>query len=802
MSESQPEGEVEERRLAAVLAADIAGYGRLMGADEVATLQALKAHRRDAIDPIVARYRGRIVRTTGDGMLVEFVSAADAVQCAVDIQRCMAERNADVAADRRIEFRIGINVSDIIGDAGDIYGDGVNVAARLESLAEPGGILVSRAVRDPVRDKLALGFEDLGEIQVKNITRPIHAFRVRTEPEPAVIEPPPAPKRWTRERNIAAAGLLLVLCVAIGAWYSLLRAPPAEQPPAAATTNAALRPEKPPIGVPPAPSLVVLPFENAGNDSGDLWLVDGVSDDLARELGDVPGLFVISRASAYTYRTKAMFVKRIGTELGVRYAVEGSVRRNGPALRINAMLISTESGAQLWSGEFDESIRDLPQGPQQIAARIREALGIASPEAGPARQVRTSPEAYELILRARVAQRLRPAPEALADALRLYEMALQQEPDSVLALAGAAATLVEGNQPPARERLERAAQYLARAQALAPDEATVLSARVLLARPQEQWREWTAAATRLVSLHPNVQLGNEQLSASRMLDGKLDDAVALIKAAMRLNPRDPVIQLRYGRIAYLMALAARGMEALDWAHWSLTGSARELNPEFRAEMHLIEASGYARTGDIEAAQRAGAEAHRLWPLDTVRSHGPYGRASPEHQTQIRAWQDALRLAGYRDHADPEADFGVPADDRLHANIVGQTPKTAPGATTISTADLASLLASEKPLVIDAMSPNFWYRSIPGAAGLPWSGFGDETKGPVQDRLGRKLKELTGGNAAMPIVAVGWNSERFDGRNLALRLVSLGYTNVYWYRGGLEAWEVAGQPEAELVPQDW
>ena len=803
MSESQSDGEVEERRLAAILAADIVGYGRLMGTDEVATLHALKSHRRDCIEPIIARYRGRIVRTTGDGLLVEFASALDAVQCAVAIQQGMAERNADVPPDRRIEFRIGINVSDIIGDAGDIFGDGVNVAARLEAMAEPGGILVSRAVRDPVRDRLTLDFEDIGEIHAKNIARPIHAFRVRSEAEAAAAaaaEPPP--RRWATPRMVALVVLLLVLCVAGVAWFSILRTP-AEEPPTAAAPapNAALRTESPPLGAPPKLSLVVLPFENASGESTDLYLVDGIADDLTRELGNVPGLFVISRASANTYRSKAMFVKRIGTELGVRYAVEGSVRRDGSVLHVAAMLISTETGAQLWSGDFNQAIGELSHGQEPIAAHIRDALGVAPPPATAPRPV-TDPDAYLLILRARAALRQRPAPQALAEALRTFEQALQHQPDSPLALAGAAAVLVDGNHPPERERLDRAAQYLARAQAVAPDASQVLMARVLLARAREQWPEWTAAAEQLVARHPDGQFGNDQLSTVRSLDGKLDDAVALLKTAMRLNPRDPQIQRRNGRVAMLLGLAGNDREALDWAHWALSGGDPELGPTFRANMHLVQAAAYARTGDTEAAKRAAEEAHRLRPLDTVRSHGPVGRASPEHQAQLRAWQDALRLAGYRDHADPDADFGVPSDARLHDDIVGQTPKTAPGATTISTADLAKLLAQQKPLVIDAMSPNFWYRSVPGAVGLPQSGLGGEMSGPVQDRLRRKLLELTGGDLSKPIVAAGWNSERFDGRNLALRLVSFGYTKVFWYRGGLEAWEVAGQPETDLTTQDW
>ncbi len=299
-------GERVERRLAAILAADIAGYSRLMGVDEEGTLAAIKAVRAELTGPTVAKHRGRIVKTTGDGALVEFASVVDAVRCAVDVQQGMTERNTGVLADKRIEFRIGINLGDIIIDEDDIFGDGVNVAARLEALAEPGGICVSRVVRDQVRDKLDIAFDDMGEQQVKNIARPVRVFRVGPQaaglqsPHPA--PPPPAGEGSARSARVWA------------------------------------------IEGPPRLSIVVLPFANLGGDPEQEYFADGITESLTTDLSRISGLFVIGRSTAFTYKGKGADLKQVGRDLNVRYALEGSVQRGGNRLRVNVQLIDTESG--------------------------------------------------------------------------------------------------------------------------------------------------------------------------------------------------------------------------------------------------------------------------------------------------------------------------------------------------------------------------------------------------------------------------------------------------------------------------
>src|SRR5690348_4209546 len=317
-----------QRRLAAILAADVAGYSRLMGADEEGTLAALKALRRELADPKIKEHRGRIVKTTGDGLLLEFASVVDAVRCAVEVQREMAERNVDLPPDRRIEFRMGINLGDIIKDGRDIHGDGVNVAARLEALAEPGGICVSRVVRDQVRDKLAFSFEDMGEQQVKNIVRPVRVHRIVLGEGPNASEP----------------------------------------------TTAV--PPKPALALPDKPSIAVLPFQNMSGDPEQEYFADGMVEEITTALSRIRWLFVIARNSSFKYKGQAIDVKQVGRELGVRYVLEGSVRRAGQRVRITAQLIDAVADAHLWAERFDGSLEEVFELQDQVAVSV---AGVIEP---------------------------------------------------------------------------------------------------------------------------------------------------------------------------------------------------------------------------------------------------------------------------------------------------------------------------------------------------------------------------------------------------------------------------------------
>src|SRR5262244_1569860 len=342
-----------DRRLAAILAADIAGYSRLMGADEEGTLRQLKSHRKELVDPKITEHRGRIVKTTGDGMLVEFVSVVDAVRCAVDIQRGMAERNANVPAEKRIQFRVGINVGDIIIDGDDIFGDGVNVAARLETLADPGGIMVSRVVRDQVQDKLGFEFDDMGEQAVKNIARPVGVHRIHlTERASASITP--------------AAGKI---------------------------ERAASE----------RPSIAVLPFVNMSGDPEQEYFADGISEDIITGLSKLRWFFVIARNSSFTYKGKAVEVKRAARELGVRYILEGSVRKGGNRVRITAQLVDAATGNHIWADRYDGELADVFTLQDEITKKVVAAIEPKLLEAEGIRSQHRSPDdlgAWDLVIQA------------------------------------------------------------------------------------------------------------------------------------------------------------------------------------------------------------------------------------------------------------------------------------------------------------------------------------------------------------------------------------------------------------------
>jgi adenylate cyclase len=331
------------RRLAAILAADVSGYSRLMGADEEGTLERLKAHRRELVDPKIQEHRGRIVKTTGDGVLVEFSSVVDAVRCAVEVQRAMLDRNAEIPHDKRITFRIGINLGDVIIDGDDIYGDGVNIAARLEALAEPGGIYISRVVRDQVRDKLLYPFEDMGEQSVKNIARPVRAYALSAAAVGALpaVAPLPTRPRATRRRTSPRREI-------------------------------------------PRLSIVVLPFANLSNDPDHEYFADGITDDLTTDLSRISGSFVIARNTAFTYKGKSVDAKQVGRELGVRYVMEGSVRRSGDQIRVNIQLIDAETGAHLWADRFDTDRANVAEAQDAITSRLAHAQYRACARCGTA----------------------------------------------------------------------------------------------------------------------------------------------------------------------------------------------------------------------------------------------------------------------------------------------------------------------------------------------------------------------------------------------------------------------------------
>jgi len=363
------------RRLAAILAADVAGYSRLMGMDEEGTHERLKAHLRQLIDPKIEEYRGRIVKNTGDGLLAEFPSVVDAVRCAAEVQRGMIDREPQVSDERRIKFRIGINLGDVIADSDDIFGDGVNVAARLEALADPGGVCISRTVRDQIRDRLPYQFEDMGEQSVKNIARPLRVYSLRPEVV-AELAPTGAPPGTQISQPIVAPRL----------------------------------------------SIVVLPFANLSNHPEQQYFADGITDDLTTDLSRLVGMFVIACNTAFTYRNKSVETRQVGRELGVRYVLEGSVRRSGDQVRVNAQLIDAERGALLWAERFDRDLGDPFAVQDEITSRIAIALRVDL-IAREAASRTAHPNALDYILRGRAALRRPPGRGNYVEVIGLFERA-------------------------------------------------------------------------------------------------------------------------------------------------------------------------------------------------------------------------------------------------------------------------------------------------------------------------------------------------------------------------------------------
>ena len=485
----------QTRRLAAILAADVAGYSRLMGEDEEGTLARLKALRRELADPKIKEHRGRIVKTTGDGLLLEFASVVDAVRCAVEVQREMAERNADVSPDRRIEFRMGINVGDIIRDGRDIYGDGVNVAARLEALAEPGGICVSRVVRDQVRDKLSFSFEDMGEQQVKNIARPVRVHRIVFGEGTRLSEPATGPST------------------------------------------------RPSLPLPDKPSVAVLPFANMSGDPEQEYFADGVVEEIITALSRIRWLFVIARNSSFTYKSQAVDIKQVGRELGVRYVLEGSVRKSGSRVRITGQLIEAVTGTHLWADRFDGSLEDIFELQDKVAISV---AGVIEPTLQAAETARAANRptkdltAYDLYLRALAPLRSGER-ELYVGGLDMLGRAIELDPQYGPALAVAAfchAVLhVSGWTGDATASRRGGVQLARRALRIAGDDSGVLgNAAYVLGYFGEDIDAAIELADRALTLNPSFAQGWYLSGWLRLWAGQPELAISHFETSLRLSP--------------------------------------------------------------------------------------------------------------------------------------------------------------------------------------------------------------------------------------------------------------------------
>ena len=523
----------DHRRLAAIVSADVAGYSRLMGRDDSGTLEALKAHRRELIEPKIAEYGGRIVKTTGDGLLLEFPSVVDAVRCAVDVQRGMAERNAATAPDHQINFRVGINVGDIIIDGDDIFGDGVNVAARLQALAEPGGICVSRVVRDQVLDKLSFAFEDLGAQQVKNIARPVEVYRVELGSDALQTSSGGRGRwrRWTRSVPLrwSAAGVVTLALAATGAWWMAHWFKPA------------------PTATPPTFSLAILPFTAPTADPAEGQLAEAVSTDLTSSLmRAMPWASLVSSSLAGSYRGKAVDARVVGRELNVRYLVEGTVRTTGERAEVKAWLTEASTGTELWSDDLELEKAGNAQDRQVLLLRLTNQVKSAL-LATEARRVLALPiralNAEELTLRADVIWERDPGSlTALAEARQLYDRALLLNPvlpNALMSQAYALARTLDLDPDVDRDRVVREYDQMSvRLITVAGREARALNIRADALQRQWRWEAALDANARAEKLDP-TRFGTMFQSADILIDmGQPAEALAVVDRALSLQPPD------------------------------------------------------------------------------------------------------------------------------------------------------------------------------------------------------------------------------------------------------------------------
>ena len=519
-----------ERKLAAIFEADMVGYSRLMEADERGTIARQKVHRNELIDPSIANNHGRIVKVTGDAMLVEFASVVDAVQCAVEIQRGMAARNASVPVDRQIQYRIGINLGDVIIEGEDILGEGVNVAARLEGLAEPGGICISASVFDQVKSKLALDFEPMGPQQVKNIAEPVVAFRLTPGSE-SIQAAPKAAARPGRTRGrwplaLAALGVIVIAAGGLAIW----------------------RPWGP--TVPDKPAIAVLPFANLSDDPSQEYFADGMTEDLITDLSKISGLFVIARNSAFTYKGKAVKVEQVAEELGVRFVLEGSVRRVGEQVRINTQLIDATTGGHLWAERYDGNLADIFALQDRVTAKIVDALAL-NLTAQDIRNVgevgTTNVAAHDAFLQGQAFYH-RNTPEDNAKAVAPFRRAIELDPTfgrAHTALAkvylkagiGGAVAWARPLQVHDRRALFLARQHLAQAGAASGPDVHVI--RSLLARNKHQIDVAVDEGRQALAQGPNDLDALEALAEALIFAGMPAEGRAYAERAMQLNPTIP-----------------------------------------------------------------------------------------------------------------------------------------------------------------------------------------------------------------------------------------------------------------------
>ena len=611
---------VETRKLVAILAADVVGYSRLAGSDEDRTLARLRALRSDLIDPTIAIHNGRVVKRTGDGSIIEFRSVVDAVRGAVEVQNGMLERNAGVPPERRIDFRMGIHLGDVVEESdGDLMGDGVNVAARLEGIAKPGAICLSEDAYRQVKSRLDLDVNDLGAVQLKNIAEPMRAYSLEVWKRAEVTPEPAAPKaRSTYLPPIA--GIVALIIVASGSWYF---------GPAAFRLNAPAKAAH--------LSVVVLPFRNLSGEPSQDYFADGVTENLTTDLSRIRNSFVIARNTAFTFKGKNIDTKEISKDLGVRYVLEGSVQRDQNRVRVNAQLIDGETGAHLWADRFEESITDLFKLQDQVVARLANMLGYELVKAEAQRSTHsTNPDAIDLTMHGWSAIWQQPTKESTTSARDYFERAIKLDPQNAEAMVGLAyargRATIYGWSTAAEDKPAAQMELLTKATAINPGYVLAYYVKSTLLWLAKEYPEALAAAETVVALDPNSSYGYTALGRTEALLGRCEQSITHTKQAFALSPRDPFSGIWYMHLGFAEICRDR----LDAAIQQFKRGVYSGYPTYSTYSML--AGAEAAKGNDAEAKLALAEARRLFPQLTIKF---FAETMPNWPIVI----DGLRKAG-------------------------------------------------------------------------------------------------------------------------------------------------------------
>src|SRR5229473_3079672 len=631
-----------ERKLTAILCADVYGYSRLMGDDEEATLRTLSSHRK-LIDSLIEQHRGRFVNSAGDSVLAEFASVVNAVQCAVEIQTTLKAEDANIPPERRMEFRIGVNLGDVMVDGEQIYGDGVNVAARLESLADPGGICISDTVHAQIKNKLGLAYEDHGAQSVKNIAEPIRVFRAMMEGGTTTRTTTKAPqqprrKHW-RGGVFSLVGLTLIAAVIVFVQHLSLRPP---------TTTASIPPaQSPALTLPDEPSIAVLPFTNMSGDREQEYFSDGITDDLITALSRLPDLFVIARTSTFTYKGKAAKVQDIGRELGVAYVLEGSVRKAGDNVRITAQLVDASSGDHLWAEHYDRSLKDIFSLQDEIVRRIVTTLKLQLPLDTQWRdfvaQETDNLEAYDDYLRGvEYFAKQAASVEGIVKARQMFEKAIELDPEYTNAYAGLGFTYFaswyfqySGDDPKALDRAIELEQ-----KAIALDEHAYL-AHADLCRFYPFKRRYDQAVIecqRAIELGPSCVVCHYFVADTLVRSGKPQEAIGFVEKAARLDPRGGVVWDVVRGEAYVVM--GRYADAIP-----IFKAYSVLYPNYSVWVHVWLTVAYTEVGRWEEARAEAPEIMRISPNFSLKAEKE--RLALQDQTLEERYLNDLRKAGLK-----------------------------------------------------------------------------------------------------------------------------------------------------------